>query len=392
MSLHGRSLVALKDLTTDEIVQILDVADTMAEAVGFDDPSQRTPAEPLDRILASLFFEPSTRTRLSFECAMLRLGGQVLGFSDPSGTSVSKGESLADTIRMAGGYSDIIVIRHPLAGAAKVAADHASVPVINAGDGPHEHPTQTLTDLFCIRRRQGTLSGLKVGLCGDLKYGRTVHSLAPIMARFGSEMVCIAPDDLKMPPRWLDEVENISGARPTQTASLEQALPELDVLYMTRVQRERFDKPEDYQRVAGVYVLSAELMKLAKEPMTVLHPLPRVDEIAADVDGDPRARYFEQAAGGVPVRMSLISLLLGMSGQPDTRKRFGLANGQQADGPTQAATDRPTQPQVRIVTGPECANPKCITTHERTVQATFYDEPEGLRCVYCEQTNVQQTL
>jgi len=189
VSLAGRSLVALRDLTKDEIEQILDVADAMATDVGFDDPEKRSASEPLDCILAALFFEPSTRTRLSFESAMLRLGGNVIGFSDPSGSSVSKGETLADTVRMAGGYSDIIVVRHPKAGAAKVAADAAGVPVINAGDGPHEHPTQTLTDLFCIRRNHGTLAGLTVGLCGDLKYGRTVHSLAPIMARFGSDVV-----------------------------------------------------------------------------------------------------------------------------------------------------------------------------------------------------------
>ncbi|NSW56831.1 MAG: aspartate carbamoyltransferase [Armatimonadetes bacterium] len=389
----GRSLVALGDLSTTEILQILDVADGMADAVGFDDPSKRTPSEPLDRILAALFFEPSTRTRLSFESAMLRLGGQVIGFADPSGSSVSKGESLADTVRMAAGYSDIIVIRHPLAGSAKVAADFSSVPVINAGDGPHEHPTQTLTDLFCIRRAQGKLDGLKVGLCGDLKYGRTVHSLAPMMARFGSEIVCIAPDELQLPERWMSECQAISGRRPAQVASLEEAISGLDVLYMTRIQRERFDRPEDYERVKNVYILTPEIMKRGPEGMIVLHPLPRVNEITPAVDADPRALYFKQAAGGVPVRMALISLLLGMSGSRTSRGQFGLGGGSNSAGScdaTQAATE-PRKPAPKLVTGPRCANPKCITTQE-PLEPLFYDEPGALRCVYCEETSVQRTL
>jgi len=390
VSLAGRSLVALRDLTKDEIEQILDVADAMATDVGFDDPEKRSASEPLDCILAALFFEPSTRTRLSFESAMLRLGGNVIGFSDPSGSSVSKGETLADTVRMAGGYSDIIVVRHPKAGAAKVAADAAGVPVINAGDGPHEHPTQTLTDLFCIRRNHGTLAGLTVGLCGDLKYGRTVHSLAPIMARFGSDVVCIAPDELRMPDRWMDEVEGISGKRPREMHTLEEALPELDVLYMTRVQRERFDRPEDYERVKSVHILTPELMKPARESMIVLHPLPRVNEISTGVDDDPRAKYFEQAAGGVPVRMSLMSLLLGMAGQPGGRKHFGLVADESPEGDC-AQTDSAPAADRRIVTGPQCANPKCITTQE-PLQPLFYDENSGLRCVYCEETSVQRTL
>lgn len=392
MSLAGRSLVALGDLSTAEILQILDVADGMADAVGFDDPCKRTPAEPLDRILAALFFEPSTRTRLSFESAMLRLGGQVIGFADPSGSSVSKGESLADTVRMAAGYSDIIVIRHPLAGSAKVAADYSSVPVINAGDGPHEHPTQTLTDLFCIRRAQGRLDGLKVGLCGDLKYGRTVHSLAPMMARFGAEIVCIAPKELQMPERWMGECQAISGNRPAQVGSLEEAISGLDVLYMTRIQRERFDRPEDYERVKNVYILTPEIMKRGQEGMIVLHPLPRVNEITPAVDADPRALYFKQAAGGVPVRMALISLLLGMAEGSASRGTFGL-RGHAATCTSCASVEAadPPKPAPKLVTGPRCANPKCITTQE-PLEPLFYDEPGALRCVYCEETSVQRTL
>jgi aspartate carbamoyltransferase catalytic subunit len=397
LSLCGRSLVSLNDLTTDELVRILDAADRMAASVGFDDPSTRSPNRPLDSIMASLFFEPSTRTRLSFESAMLRLGGQVLGFADPAVSSVKKGESLADTIRMASGYADIIVMRHPQAGAAKVAADYASVPVINAGDGPHQHPTQTLTDLFCIRREKGTLAGLKVGLCGDLKYGRTVHSLAPMMARLGSQCVCIAPPELRMPGEVLDEVERLSRGtgvspvdavvhRPLEVQTLEEALPELDVLYMTRVQRERFDSPEDYQRVAGCFVLTPELMARAPESMIVLHPLPRVDEIATAVDADPRALYFRQAAGGVPVRMALIALLLGMDREVATKGsfRFGTEPAPAALAP--AASTAPA-PEPHAVAGKRCSNPRCVTQTEAYLEPLMLgdDDGAGTRCAYCEE-------
>lgn len=392
MGLAGRSLVALSDLSKQDIITTLDVADDMASAIGLEEPAERSPAGPLDRILGSLFFEPSTRTRLSFASAMLRLGGQVLGFADPSASSVKKGESLADTVRVVSSYCDIIVIRHPLAGAAKVAAEAASVPVMNAGDGPHEHPTQTLTDLFCIRRNKHTLSGLRVGLCGDLKFGRTVHSLAPIMARFGSDLVCIAPTELQMPRRWLDEVEGISGRRPRQTNSLEEAIAELDVLYMTRIQRERFDRLRDYEQLKGIYVLTDKLLGQAAEDLVVMHPLPRVDEIAKAIDDDSRAKYFRQAAGGVPVRMALIALLLDMveAGRP----RFGLQMAGLRQ--TQAAAESgeasgPERQDSLIVSGPQCANPKCITRQE-DVEALFYDEPDGLRCIYCEEMNVQKTL
>ena len=239
-------------------------------------------------------------------------------------SSVSKGESLADTMRMMSAYSDIIVIRHSQDGAAAEAAAAASVPVINAGDGKRNHPTQTLTDLFTLRRRQGTLSGLKVGLCGDLKYGRTVHSLAPVLARLGSEMICIAPEALAMPLEYLDEVERISGKRPAETEDLAGALDGLDMLYMTRIQGERFPTPEEYERYKGVYVLDAPTMARAPEGMIVMHPLPRVDEIAEEVDADPRAAYFEQAAGGVPVRMALIALLLGLVEEEGERKRYAF--------------------------------------------------------------------
>ncbi|MGC9320243.1 MAG: aspartate/ornithine carbamoyltransferase family protein, partial [Armatimonadota bacterium] len=211
MSLAGRDLITMSDLSVEEIHRLLDTAGQMAEAIGFDDPSTRQNVVRLDRIMATCFFEPSTRTRLSFESAMLRLGGSVLGFAEAAASSLAKGESVADTARVVSGYADIMVIRHPLMGAAKVAADAASIPVINAGDGPHAHPTQTLTDLFCIQRHKQTLEGLTVGLLGDLKFGRTVHSLGPVMARLGSRVVCIAPERLAMPDRYLAQIEELSG-------------------------------------------------------------------------------------------------------------------------------------------------------------------------------------
>ncbi len=309
MSLVGRDLISLDDYSLEEINAILDLAERMARALAGE---ERSTFEPLDRILATCFYEPSTRTRLSFASAMLRLGGSAICMQDLKMSSVAKGESLGDTMRMLNAYSDIIVIRHPREGAAEEAAAAASVPVINAGDGTRNHPTQTLTDLFTVRRRKGTLTGLKVGLCGDLKNGRTVHSLAPVLARLGNEMVCIAPDALAMPAEYLDEVERHSGKRPPETEDLVGALEGLDMLYMTRIQQERFPSPEEYEKYKGVYVLDAALMAQAPEQMIVMHPLPRVEEIAEEVDTDPRAAYFEQAAGGVPVRMALIALILGL--------------------------------------------------------------------------------
>ncbi len=381
MSLKGRSLVSINDLTTAELKRIVDLAGKMAEALGWDG-GQRQPWRPLDAILATLFFEPSTRTRLSFEAAMLRLGGQVLGFADARVSSAAKGESLSDAARIVSAYCDIMVIRHPLAGSALVASRAASVPVINAGDGPREHPTQTLTDLFAIKRFKGRLDGLTVGLCGDLKYGRTVHSLAPTLARLGSRVVCIAPDSLQMPERVLAEVEAISGQRPELTDDLAAALPSLDVLYMTRIQRERFDSQEEYERVRGVYILTRELLQRAPEDMIVLHPLPRVDEIAPDVDEDPRAKYFEQAAGGVPVRMALISLLLGLE-EPAEKPRHAFA-AEPAEAAAQAAED--DRPKREEVPAPApCRNAKCITSVEPNLPQLALKLADGsLVCRYCE--------
>lgn len=374
-----RSLVSLADLSTAEILNLLALAERMAEAIGFEGGGARQPVDPLDRILATLFYEPSTRTRLSFESAMLRLGGQVLGFSDPSSSSAAKGETLADTARMISAYADIIVIRHPLAGTARVISQFADVPVINAGDGAREHPTQTLTDLFCIKRELGTLEKLKVGLCGDLKYGRTVHSLAPVMAQWDCDLVGIAPPALALPDEFIDKIRGTGGTY-TATESLEDAIADLDVLYMTRIQRERFPSPEDYEQVKGVYVLTPEILARGKEGLRVLHPLPRVDEIDPGVDVDRRAAYFRQAAGGVPVRMALMALLLGL---PCTRDSGGSAGFGKAHKAALSPLGEAPEPEP-TVPGPPCANPKCVTSIETHLAPEWYERDAGLVCAYCE--------
>ncbi len=261
--------------------------------------------------LATLFYEPSTRTRLSFEAAMLNLGGSVLGFSSADSSSASKGESVADTIRVVSCYADIAAIRHPKEGAALVAAQHSLIPVINAGDGGHQHPTQTLTDLLTIDSLKGRLSNLTIGLCGDLKFGRTVHSLIEAMIRYPDvSFVLISPPELRVPSYIRDDVLGAHNIPFKEVDKLEDVLPELDILYMTRVQRERFFNEEDYVRLKDFYILTPEKMKLAKDDMYVLHPLPRVNEISVEVDSDPRAAYFRQAQYGVYIRMALIMDLL----------------------------------------------------------------------------------
>jgi aspartate carbamoyltransferase catalytic subunit len=265
------------------------------------------------KVLAALFFEPSTRTRLSFEAAMLRLGGNCLGFAEPGSSSASKGESLADTIRMAACYADAVVMRNPKEGAALLASRYSSVPVINAGDGGHHHPTQTLTDLLTIRRLRGAFQGLTVGFCGDLKFGRTVHSLAKALARYsGLRLIFVSPPELRIPEYITQGVLEKAGVPYTETGHLEKVIAELDVLYMTRVQRERFFNEEDYIRLKDSYILTKEKMEAARENMVILHPLPRVNEIAVEVDADPRAAYFKQAKYGMYVRMALLASILGV--------------------------------------------------------------------------------
>ncbi len=263
------------------------------------------------KILATLFYEPSTRTRLSFESAMLHLGGSVLGFSSANSSSAAKGESVADTIRTVSCYADIAAMRHPKEGSALVASMASNIPVINAGDGGHQHPTQTLTDLMTIRALTGRLDNMTIGLCGDLKFGRTVHSLIEAMVRYPNvKFVLIAPDELKVPSYIRDDVLKAHNIEFKEVNSLDAAMPELDILYMTRVQKERFFNEEDYIRLKDSYILNKEKMKLAKDNMFVLHPLPRVNEISTEVDSDPRAAYFKQVQYGMYVRMALIMTLL----------------------------------------------------------------------------------
>lgn len=265
------------------------------------------------KILATLFFEPSTRTRLSFESAMLGLGGKVLGFSSASSSSAAKGESVSDTVRTVSCYSDIIAMRHPKEGAPLVASMHSEVPVINAGDGGHNHPTQTLTDLLTINREKGRFNDLTVGFCGDLKFGRTVHSLTAALSQFeGNRFVFISPEELRIPQYVKDETLTPLHQNYKETADLEAELPGLDVLYMTRIQKERFFNEEDYLRLKGCYALDEKLLQLAPPTMPVLHPLPRIDEIKPDVDNDPRAAYFDQVHNGVYIRMAIILALLGI--------------------------------------------------------------------------------
>ena len=302
-----RHLIDITDLTTEEIDELIAVAeDIIAQPEKYQEVCRH-------KKLATLFFEPSTRTRLSFESAMLSLGGNVLGFSEASSSSASKGETIGDTVRVVSSYCDIIAMRHPKEGAPYAAAQVATVPIINAGDGGHNHPTQTLTDLLTIHRERGSLDNFTIGFCGDLKFGRTVHSLVNALARYtGIKFVFIAPEELKL-PRYLVESTLEKNNLPYQeTTSLEEALPELDFLYMTRVQRERFFNEADYIRLKDTYILDPEKLKNAKPDMAILHPLPRVNEITVDVDNDPRARYFQQAANGRFIRMALIMKMLGL--------------------------------------------------------------------------------
>ena len=321
------------------------------------------------KILATLFYEPSTRTRLSFTSAMMNLGGSVLGFSSANASSASKGESVADTIRVVSGYADIAAMRHPFEGAPMRAAMYSKIPVINAGDGGHQHPTQTLTDLLTIRSRHGRLDHLRIGFCGDLKYGRTVHSLMHALSRYeGVEFVLISPDELRVPRHLIESVVEPNHIPCTEISSLEEAMPALDVLYMTRIQRERFADKMQYERLKNSYILDAKKMSLGKSSLAVLHPLPRVNEITLDVDDDPRAAYFEQAQNGVYMRMALILTLLGLA-----------PTGSLADKPLaflQDAKEYPDEP---------CQFRNCITRSEEGLVPLYVSDESGqLRCAYCE--------
>ena len=355
-----RSLIDINDFSVEEIGELIAVAGDIIE-----NPAKYAEA-CRGKKLATLFFEPSTRTRLSFEAAMLELGGSVIGFSEASSSSAAKGESVADTAKVISCNADIIAMRHPKEGAPYVAARNATIPVINAGDGGHNHPTQTLTDLLTISREKGRIDGLTVGFCGDLKYGRTVHSLIAALARYtGIKIVLIAPAELKLPSYIKKDVIKKNGMEYSISEDLEDALPELDVLYMTRIQRERFDDPEVYERLKDSYVLTEEKMKKAKADLAVLHPLPRVNEISVKVDDDPRACYFRQVRYGKYIRMALILRLLSEAdGTPLREDRSGL-----------------------IVNEIKCPNKRCITGVEQELDQLFRvtDAEKGIcRCVYCE--------
>lgn len=301
-----RHLMSPLDFTTKELDQLFDLANDIEHNL----PKYAHACE--GKKLATCFYEPSTRTRLSFESAMLNLGGQVLGFSDANSSSAAKGESVSDTIRVISCFADICAMRHPKEGAPMVAASHSLIPVINAGDGGHQHPTQTLTDLLTIRSLKGRLSDFIIGLCGDLKFGRTVHSLIHALVRYpGIQFIFISPEELRVPD-YITEMLQEKGISYKEVIRLEDCMPELDLLYMTRVQKERFFNEEDYVRLKDFYILNKDKMSLAKPDMLVLHPLPRVNEISVEVDADPRAAYFKQVQYGVYVRMALILTLLGI--------------------------------------------------------------------------------
>lgn len=357
-----RSLNNILDLSVEELDRLIATAkDIIAHPENYWNKCAH-------KKLATLFFEPSTRTRLSFEAAMLELGGSVLGFSEANSSSASKGESVADTAKIVSCYADIIAMRHPREGAPYVASQAATIPVINAGDGGHNHPTQTLADLLTISREMGRLDNLTIGLCGDLKYGRTVHSLIEAMSRYkGVKFVLISPKELKIPGFVRYNVLERNSIPYTEVSSLEAAIPELDVLYMTRIQRERFDDPREYERLKDCYVLDTEKMKLAKQNMCVLHPLPRVNEISVKVDDDPRAAYFRQALNGKYMRMALILMLL-----EEARRD-----------PVREAIDTEGLEYDRV-----CRNPKCISQVEQELPQIFRctDTAADIhRCIYCEQ-------
>lgn len=351
-----RSLVDTLDLTVEELYELIRTAeDIIAHPADYAEKCR-------GKKLATLFFEPSTRTRLSFEAAMYELGGNVISVPGASVSSAAKGESVADTARVISCYADIMAMRHPKEGAALVASQNASVPVINAGDGGHCHPTQTLADLLTIYREKGRLDDLTIGFCGDLKYGRTVHSLISAMSRYtGVKFVLISPPELTLPDYIKNEVIEYNNLEYTETASLEDALPELDILYMTRIQRERFDDAAAYERLKDTYILTDEKMKVAKSTCSVLHPLPRVNEISRSVDSDPRACYFKQVENGKYMRMALILMLL-----------FGRGAERAGD--------------PALVRGKRCVNPRCITSCEQEIEHLFKLSADGktYRCIFCE--------
>lgn len=349
-----RHLISIEDVTADWFMELYSLCREIISSPG--DFAEACKG----KLMASLFFEPSTRTNFSFQSAMMRLGGQVFGFSDPNATSKAKGESLADTIRICASYTDTIVMRSPLEGAALAASLYSDVPVINAGDGGHMHPTQTLTDLTTICEKKGEIGGLNIGLCGDLKNGRTVHSLAIALSKFPNiRFTLISPRDLALPDYMLSYLKSC-GQKYVEVTNLEAAMPGLDVLYMTRVQKERFTDPLEYERLKGVYVLTARKLERAKKDMLVMHPLPRLEEISPDVDADPRAVYFEQARYGMFIRMALLLRTTHMERQ------------------------RPELPESRGTI--HCKNPTCVSNSETDIPMILKEiiGENDLSCAYCD--------
>jgi aspartate carbamoyltransferase len=354
-----KHLIDPMDLTKEELDQIIALAeDIIANREKYQESLSH-------RKLATLFYEPSTRTRLSFTSAMMELGGNVLGFSDAKNTSVSKGETVQDTVRVVGCFADVIAMRHHIEGAQLYASEVSRVPIINAGDGSHSHPTQTLTDLLTIKRELGHIDGITIGFCGDLKFGRTVHSLIKALSRFKDiKVILIAPDELKLPDYIKQDVCDRLGIRYKEVATMEEVMPELDVLYMTRVQQERFLDQDEFDRVKDSFVLDAARLKTAKKKMAILHPLPRVNEILTEVDADPRAAYFRQVENGKFVRMALISKLLEWKDDPS----HGMPK----------VEDPVFDPELR------CTNRKCICNNEHAPHKFRRTESGTLRCWYCD--------
>lgn len=354
-----KDLIDIKDLTKEELFDLIETANQIIAS------PEKYAHSCSGKKLATLFFEPSTRTRLSFEAAMYELGGNVLSVPGSAVSSASKGESVADTAKIVSCYADIVAMRHPLEGAPLVAALNASIPVINAGDGGHNHPTQTLTDLITIYREKGRLDNLTIGFCGDLKYGRTVHSLISALAKFtGIRYVLISPDELRIPDYVRGDILEAHSFDYEETDDLLGALPKLDVLYMTRIQRERFPTMDDYMRLKDSYILTEEKMAPAKSDMVLLHPLPRVNEISVAIDRDPRACYFKQALNGKYIRMALILKLLG------------------------ADKELEVQNQNEVREDLVCRNPRCITSTEQELSHRFYRAANGeYRCLYCDTAN-----
>ncbi len=354
-----RHLIDPTDLSVKEIDQVIELAeDIIANRSKYSEVLK-------GKKLATLFYEPSTRTRLSFTSAMLELGGTVIGFSDAASSSVSKGETVADTVRVIRCFADIIAMRHFKEGAPMVASQYAGIPIINAGDGSHSHPTQTMTDLLTIHREKGRLDHLTVGFCGDLKYGRTVHSLIKAMMRYeGTRVILISPEELRLPQYMLSEMR-AAGLEYREVSTIEEAMPEVDILYMTRVQKERFTDIEEYERVKDSFILDTQKMALGKSDMIVLHPLPRVNEITREVDNDPRAAYFRQVENGKFVRMALIFTLLKWAPE---NKPFDHT---------------PQLGDNLIVNKYRCTNPVCISSTE-DVDQLHKESAEGVICAYCE--------